>query len=219
MTTPTATSRRDVADRAALVAIPVLWLPLSLVHPFEISDVTTGGQDVRWLIVHVAMLILTPLTGLLVLVLLRGVTSRTATIARVATICWIAAFAAFESIAGLSTGVLARLGEPQAAERLFDHGVVGGDLSLLGFVAHPLWGVVVIAAAMALKASEAPRTVWGGLAVSSLFVIGHAGPLAFVAFSALAAATWTALTASLSTSTRTARRAASITDGVGRPGR
>lgn len=192
MTNPTAVNDDATAMRVALTAIPLLWLPLTLTHPFEITDVTTGGQHTRWIATHAGMLVLTPCVGLLLLVLVRGLTGIAATVARIASVVWVAFFAAFESIAGLATGVLARLGEETAAERLFDHGVVGGDLSVLGFVAHPMWGVAVIAAAVALRADGAPRLAWAALGVSSLFVIGHAGPIAFVAFVALAIAAWSA---------------------------
>ena len=185
--------RLPLTARLVLVAVPVMWLPLTLTHPFDITDVTTGGQDVRWLATHAAMLVLTPLVGILLLALLDGTPGTAATIGRIATIVWVAAFAAFEAIAGLTTGVLARLGEGAAAEALFDHGVVGGDFSVLALVAHPMWGVAVIAGAVALRADGAPTITWATLAVSSIFVIGHAGPLAFVAFAALAIAAWTGL--------------------------
>lgn len=184
--------RLDRSWRLALAAAPALWLPLTLIHPFDITDVTSGDQEADWIVTHVAMLILTPLVGIVLFVMLNGITGAAATVARIATACWIAAFAAFESIAGITTGVLAGLGEPQAAERLFEHGTVGGDLSVLGFIAHPLWGVAVLSAAVALRTGGAPRPVWVGLGISALFVIGHAGPLAFIAFTALTVAAWSA---------------------------
>lgn len=186
------TPPRWLAGAAALV--PLLWLPLSVLHPFDIDDVTRHGQDVRWLVVHGAMLALTPLLALAVLAVLGRTTGPAAIVGRVATVVWASMFAAFEAIAGIATGVLARLEEGAAAERLFRHGVVGGDFSVLGFVAHPVWGVAVVATAVALRSAGAPTLAWAATALSALFVIGHAGPLAVVAFAALAVGTWSALT-------------------------
>lgn len=83
-----------------------------------------------------------------------------ASVARVAQFLWIAWFSAFDAIAGIATGVLQNEGFGDVAKLLFQHQTVGGEFSLLGSVAHPMWIVVAVAAGLSLRRNGARPITW-----------------------------------------------------------
>jgi hypothetical protein len=62
----------------------------------------------KWIFVHFAQLVLTPLVAVGVWLLLDGVYSVAATIARASLVVWMVFFSAFDAIAGIAVGVLTR---------------------------------------------------------------------------------------------------------------
>jgi hypothetical protein len=183
---PSRRSRLVVAGLAAVV--PLLWVPLTLLHP-DSRDLV--GESDTWLGVHYAQLALTPLLGLGMLQVLHGLSGPAAPVGRIAVVLWLALFSAFDSIAGITTGVLARGGYDEAATYLFDHGLVGGG-SVLGWLAQPMWIVVAIASGLALRANGATVLAWASMLGSVLFAL-HAGWPPAVGLIALAMALWTTL--------------------------
>ena len=186
---PTRGNRLLIAGLAA--AVPVLWVPLTLLHP-DSRDLAEKTET--WLGVHYAQLALSPLLALGMLQVLRSLRGASASVARVAVVLWLAFFSAFDAIAGIATGVLARDGFEEAARNLFDHGLVGGG-SILGWLAQPMWIVVAFATGLALRANGAKALSWAAMLVSALFAL-HAGWPAALGLLALSAALWTTLSAS-----------------------
>ena len=187
-------SRTSSASTSRLVhvlaaAIPVLWIVAALMHP---QDQTTANNG-TWLAVHIAQLALAPLLGIFIWLLLRPLQGTAASVGRIAIVLWIALFSAFDAIAGIATGVLIDGGFQDASTYLFEHQTFGGGFSVLGSVAHPMWIVVAISCALALRINRARTSAWVAMLASVLFAL-HAGPFAAVGLAALAFAVWSAMT-------------------------
>jgi hypothetical protein len=169
---------------------PLVWAVLVLFHPLPEGDSAYEGiKDVydRWLIVHVGQLILTPFLFLAVWKLLDGLTSSAATVSRCALVVWTVFFSAYDSIQGVTTGVLARhandlAGDGQAGiaaaiDYLVEDSLLAGDVSFIGLVAGAAWLTVSIAAAVALHQAGAGRAIVVATAVSTVFAM-HTIPAA-----------------------------------------
>lgn len=61
--------------RLAVVAVPLMWAPLTLLHPYTLNELLNGSSS-RWITVHAAQLLLTPLLALGVLWTLAPRTAR-----------------------------------------------------------------------------------------------------------------------------------------------
>lgn len=184
------TQRTTVSAVAAALAL--LWAVLAAVHPPYFSELADPADMGVWMLVHYIQLLLAPLVALAVLHLLIGVEGVAATVARVAVVVWAAWFSAFDAIAGIASGVLVEEGAAEAGRVLFDHGLVGGAGSVLGWLGQSIWPVVAIAAGLALRNAGAHRATFVAMFVSVL-IAAHAGPAA-VGFVALAVALWTGRT-------------------------
>ena len=180
-------------DRPRLLPLPaalaLLWAGLAVIHPPFFSDVADTADTGMWMLVHYTQLVLAPLIALAVLHLLIGVKGATGTVARVAVVFWAAWFSAFDAIAGIASGVLVEEGAADAGLALFDHGLVGGAGSVLGWLGQGIWPVVAISAGLALRNAGAHRATFVAMFLSVL-IAAHAGPAA-VGFVALAVALWT----------------------------
>jgi hypothetical protein len=170
-------------------AIPVIWIVAALLHP---QDQTTANNG-TWLAVHIAQLALAPLLGIVMWLLLRPLQGTAAAVGRFAIVLWIALFSAFDAIAGIATGVLVDGGFQEASTYLFEHQTFGGEFSVLGSVAHPMWIVVAISCAVALRFNRARSSAWVAMLASVLFAL-HAGPFAAVGLAAVALTVWSAMT-------------------------
>ena len=178
-----------------LLAVPLLWAVVALLHPLDDPYAGIADATDRWLFVHGAQLVLTPFLGALVWMLLAGLESVAATVARAALVVWLVFFSAFDAVAGIATGVLSRhanslTGEEQegvvsAVDYLFDDSVLaGGGFSVLGNLGQGSWMVVAIAAALAFHRAGAPRAVVVAMALSVLFA-AHGGFVAAIGLAAL----------------------------------
>jgi hypothetical protein len=181
---------------------PLLWAILALVHPSGEGDIYAELQDQvgRWLLVHVAQVVLAPFLAIAVWLLLRGIESLAATISRVALVFWLVFFSTYDALAGIATGVLVRQansvsGEEReafadAADFSFDSHI-SGNISWFGVVAAVAWVIVALAAAMALRRAGADWLTTAAAALSALFA-AHAGYVAMVGLIALlvAAVLW-----------------------------
>jgi hypothetical protein len=182
------TSRWIVAVLAA--AVTLLWISFTFLHP-ESTDVLDDVSTSTWLAVHYAQLALAPLLALALLYVLRPLTGIAAAVGRVAVVLWVALFSAFDAIAGIATGVLVDGGFAGAADHLFDHGLVGGG-SILGWTAQPMWIVVAVASALALRSSGTSALCWATMLASALFST-HAGWPAALGLLALTVSLWIAV--------------------------
>ena len=150
----------------------------------------------KFIFVHFAQLVLTPLVAVGVWLLLDGIQSVAATIARASLVVWMVFFSAFDAIAGIAVGVLTRYANALAGEErqsvigaidfLFqDSKFAGGNnFSLLGDLGQFSWVVLVFAATVALWRAGASRLIVGATLLSFLFAT-HAGYMAAVGLVAL----------------------------------
>jgi hypothetical protein len=184
--TPTTNRRPNYLVAAA----PLLWAVLILFHPMPGGDNTLDGIDDvvdRWLIVHVAQLILTPLLFLAVWRLLDGLSSAAATISRCALVVWTVFFSAYDAVQGIATGLLVRHagGVPTAQQNAIAEALdylvldsrLAGDISAVQMVAGAAWLTVAIGAAVALHQARAGTAVVALTAASVVFSM-HMAPAA-----------------------------------------
>jgi hypothetical protein len=178
-----------------LLAAPLLWVPLTFLHPAGEPYAGIADETGRWLVVHVGQLVLTPFLAAGVWLLLDGMRSVAALIARAALVLWMVFFSAFDAVAGIATGVLARhanslsgddrAGVVAATDFLFDDSqLVGGGFSILGNLGHGAWIVLAIAATVALHRAGARRAAVVAAGLSVLFA-AHSGFPAAVGLIAL----------------------------------
>jgi hypothetical protein len=181
-----------------VLAAPLLWAVLAILHPTEGGELYEGIADDanKWIFVHLGQLFLTPLVAVGVWMLLGAIHSVAALIARAALVLWMVFFSAFDAIAGIATGVLARHANSLAGEEregvvrainfLFDDSqlVGGSNFSILANLGQDTWIALAIAATLALWRAGASRLVVGATLLSVLFAT-HGGYLAAVGLVAL----------------------------------
>jgi hypothetical protein len=186
-------------SRAALVAAPVAWAGVALVHPMG-SDGTVyeGLRDrvVLWIGVHLAQLVLSVALAAGLWTLVRGLRSPAARLARASIPFYLVLFAAFDSIVGIATGLAVhhantttgatREGAISTAEYLMSN-PLAGNWGVLPGLAHVALVGALFGTGMALRAAGVARAIWGPVLVG-LLLATHAGPMAAVGSSALALA-------------------------------
>ena len=184
-----------------VLAAPLLWVVIALLHPGGIGDEPAPYAGIaddanKWIFVHFSQLVLTPLLGLGVWMLLDGIQSVAATLARAFLVVWMVFFSAFDAIAGIAVGVLTRHANSLAGEErdavvgaidfLFrESRLAGGDnYSVLGILGQFSWVALVLAAIVALRRAGVSRVIVGATLLSLLFA-AHAGYPAAVGLVAL----------------------------------
>jgi len=192
--------RLRLLEFAALVA-PLLWVVLTLLHPGGVGNEPAPYEGIaddanKWIFVHFAQLVLTPLVAVGVWMLLDGIQSIAATIARASLVVWMVFFSAFDAIAGIAVGVLTRYANSLAGNEqeavvgaidfLFqDSKFVGGNnYSVLAGFGQLSWVVLVLAVTVALWRAGASRLIVGATFLSVLFA-SHAGYAAALGLIAL----------------------------------
>lgn len=194
---PTSTKRVRPLELLVLAA-PLLWVVLAIVHPEDEGGLYEGiaDQTGRWLFVHLGQLVLIPFLAAGVWMLLGRIQSVAGAVARAALALWMVFFSAFDAIAGIATGVLARHANSLAGEEresvagaidfLFgDSQLAGGsNFSILGNLGQLTWVAVAIAATVALYRGRAPGLVVAATLLSGLFAV-HSGFPAAVGLGAL----------------------------------
>jgi hypothetical protein len=193
-------SRLRVLEFFALAA-PLLWVVVALIHPGGVGNEPAPYEGIaddanKWILVHFAQLVLTPLIAVGVWMLLGGIHSIAATVARASLVVWMVFFSAFDAIAGIAVGVLTRYANSLADDErdavvgaidfLFqDSKFAGGNnFSLLGDLGQFSWVVLVLAATVALWRAGASRLIVVATLLSFLFAT-HAGYMAAAGLIAL----------------------------------
>jgi hypothetical protein len=168
-----------------VLAAPLLWIVPAILHPGGEPYQGIADEANKWIAVHIAQLVLTPLLAAGVWMLLGGIQTVAALIARAALVIWMVFFSAFDAVAGIGTGVLTRhanslAGQEQesagrAIDFLFDDSqLAGGEFSILGNIGHGAWIVVAILATVALWRAGFSRLIVGATLLSVLFA-SHSG--------------------------------------------
>ena len=198
---PWTDSKRLGPLEVVVLAAPVLWGVIAILHPGGVGDEPAPYEGIadeanKWILVHFSQLVLTPIIAVGVWMMVDGIQSVAATVARAFLIIWTVFFSAFDAIAGIAVGVLTRHANALAGEErdavvgaidfLFrDSRLAGGNnFSVLGNLGQFSWVVLVIAATVALWRAGASRLVVGATVLSVLFAT-HAGYMAAVGLIAL----------------------------------
>jgi hypothetical protein len=188
----------SLARRLILLGTPLAFAVVTTLHP------TTGAGPgdpslpvTRWLTVHGLQVVLTVLLAYCIWILLDGIHNRAATTARVALPVFLVFFSTFDAVAGLATGWLHHRASSQtgaeqaatlkAADELFNHNWLTGNLSVAGSVTAVAWAVIAVAGAVALRRAGADGLTVGLMAASLLFV-NHPVPTGTLGMLALFAA-------------------------------
>jgi hypothetical protein len=187
--------------RLFLVATPLAFAVVLLFHPPGGEEVYEGVKDDvgAWLFVHTAFLLLTPLLGIAVYLLLKGLEGRVATVSRVALIFFLVFYTAYEVTVGIGTGILVDYanGRPAAEQAVLADAIQ--DLNRNAITADPAsialslgvlgWVVAMVAAAVAFRRSGVGWLPTVLLGLASAFVIHPppVGPIALVCLAMAAA--------------------------------
>ena len=203
------------ASRGWLAKLVILGAPLALglveVFHFESLPFDSEGElgpftryrtiapvAEQWLIVHLLQAPLIALVGLAVYLVVRDLADIPAYVARGCMALFVVAYTVLDSVAGIAVGVLvsdARDLSPaqlapveQAIDQMWNH-PIAGNFSVVSFTGAGAWLVGVIAAAISLRRSGAPRGPVA-LMVIAAFVFGmsHANPTGPIGMACLLAA-------------------------------
>jgi hypothetical protein len=186
--------------RVFLVATPLALAAVLWFHPPGGDDQFADVRDDvdRWLFVHTAFLLFTPLLALATYLLLNGVESTSATVSRIALVFFLVFYTAYEVTVGVGSGLLVDYadGLPAAEQAAvasaindFNENAITGDPVSVSLVLGVLgWVVALVAAAVAFRRAGAGWPVTVLLGLSALFAIHPPpiGPAALVCFAAAA---------------------------------
>jgi hypothetical protein len=186
--------------RFVLALVPLALAVVTALHPTgdpEHVFATLSPHIGRWMAVHYLQLILLPVTGVVVMYLLRDVRTGLAAAARGFLAVFVVLYSVFDAVAGLAVGALiqhatALEGAEQrvlanAAEWLFSHPVLGGA-GLIAIIAAGAWLLGCITAAVALR--KAGYSLAGAVLLclaGGVFAISHAPPYGPIGMALLAA--------------------------------
>jgi len=138
-----------------------------------------------WITIHVVQLLLILLLAVAVYWLTEGLTSTPARLSRVALLPYLVFYSAFDTIVGVSRGLVAHYGSQLPTAR---QAVLPGATDALSAIWHPVpftidviaclsWAVAVVAAAVALRQAGAPWTATIPLGLAGLIgAYDHAAP-------------------------------------------
>lgn len=190
--------RIGTAPQLLLLAVPLVWVVVALVHPQGNGDVYDYLDDkvALWLGVHFAQLVLALGLALAFWVLLLGRAGTAATLARLALPVWLVAFSAFDSVTGLASGLAVhhangldgpeQSGAASTADYLVDNRFTA-DFSPLWLLQAVALLTVVIATALVLRSAGASRGLFVAM-LGGVLLASHAGALAAIGLLSIAAA-------------------------------
>ena len=153
----------------------------------------------QWLIVHLLQAPLIALVGLAVYLMVRGLSDFPGAVARVCMVVFVVAYTVLDSIAGIGVGVLGgqcagSVSRPASPCRAGDRADSGIVLSRATFpsslsAGSGAWALGVIAAAVSLRRSGAPRGPVALMVVAAfVFGLSHANPTGPIGMACLLAA-------------------------------
>ena len=190
--------RIGTAPQILMVAVPLVWVVVALVHPQGNGDVYDYLDDkvALWLGVHFAQLVLALGLALAFWVLLLGRAGTAATLARLALPVWLVAFSAFDSVTGLASGLAVhhangldgpeQAGAASTADFLVDNRFTA-DFSPLWLLQAVALLTVVIATALVLRSAGASRGLFVAM-LGGVLLTFHAGAVAAIGLLSIAVA-------------------------------
>ena len=194
----TLTPRGSAAWARFLVAVPLAWVVVALVHPQGSGDVYDGLRDEvgLWIGVHLAQPVLAIGLAAVLWTLLLGKRGTAATVARCAIPVWLVSFTAFDSIAGLASGLAIQhanelagaeqAGAASTAQYMLDNHFAG-SISPVWFTQATTFLTIIIATALVLRSAGASRALFVAMLFGALHVF-HAGPISAVGLVAITVA-------------------------------
>ena len=174
--------RSILVRRAFLFGVPLLYLVLGLLHPNP--DPGLGDETSLFIGLHIAQLFLIGGLAYSLWLLVDGVDGRAARVARALILPYVITYTTLDAIAGISMGTVISkanalpAADQAAAGRLIDAlRVETWDGYLFYFATSLIWLAAVLAVAIALRKSAAPRPalVLMGLG-AAVFAVGHPQP-------------------------------------------
>ena len=187
--------------RLVTLGTPVAFALMSLAHPRPgpTAAATLAPQVGLWIAVHVAQLVLIPLTGLAVWLLIEDLPGLAPAVSRCALVFFVAFYAAFDALVGIGTGILLRQAsgltgaDGQLAMRIaqgFWDGRLdpSGPILWVTVIGDLAWIVALLAAALAQRRAGASRLGVILLAIAGIaFAIDHTWPAGTIGMAALCA--------------------------------
>lgn len=192
------TQGSGVAWTRFLVAVPVAWVLVALVHPQGSGDVYEGLRDEvgMWIGVHLAQPVLAIGLAVVIWTMLAGKRGTAAKVARFAIPLWLVSFTVFDSVAGLASGLVIQqandlsgaeqAGAASAAQYMLDNHYAG-SISPVWFMQAAAFVTIVIATALVLRRAGASSGLFVAMLVGALHVF-HAGPISAVGLVGIAVA-------------------------------
>jgi hypothetical protein len=179
--------------RLVLLGTPAALAILELFHPVAITGdalVDLGHRVPIWMTVHLLQLPLFGLMALAVYFLMDGIQSAAATVSRIAAWFFIVFYISFDTLAGISAGIVldGALGKSPEVQRelvrvfeAFQFSPVALAINALGALG---WVVSVVTAAYVVRKAGAPRFASLCLLLSVIFAmhIPPTGPLGLASF-------------------------------------
>ncbi len=192
------TRRRSAPWAQFLVAVPLVWLVVALVHPQGSGDLYEGLRDEvgLWIGVHLVQPVLAIGLAAVLWILLLGKRGTAAAVARYAIPVWLVSFTVFDSIAGLASGLAIRhanalggaeqAGAASTAQYMLDNHFAG-SISPVWLIQATALVTIIIATALALRSTAASRGLFVAMLIGTLHVF-HAGPISAVGLVAITVA-------------------------------
>ena len=164
--------------RMLLFAPPALLSIVNFRHPILTAPIyrSVSPHMPWWSTLHLLNLGLFAVLGLAVYLLLAGVHNAAATLSRVALALFVPLYCAFDALAGLGTGLLARLAsrlpsdQAGVAESLIDRYWSSGTINGLSVAGSIAWVIALLSAAVAATAPERRRPA--AIAAVAIFLAG-----------------------------------------------
>jgi len=185
---------------------PVAFATTGLLHlvPWPVGselEIYTKLRDhaTLWITIHVVQLLLILLLAVALYWLTDGLTNIAARVSRIALLPYLVFYSAFDSLVGLSRGLVAHYGSQlSSAQQAVLPGVIDALASswsqpfspavpfTIGLIATLAWAVAVVAAAVALHQAGAPWTATIPLGLAGVIgAIDHAAPYGPIAMALL----------------------------------
>jgi hypothetical protein len=166
------------ARQVLLFGPPALLAIVNLRHPVLRTPIYRAVSSYLpwWSTLHFINLGLFALLGLAVYLLLSGVDNAAASVSRVAVAVFVPLYAAFDALAGIGTGLLARLSselpvdQTAVAESIIDRYWSSGTIAGLAVAGSVAWVIAALAAAVAITAPE--RRKMAGIVAVIVFLAG-----------------------------------------------
>lgn len=171
-----------LARRVVLLGTPLALVLLEFFHARNLEPTVYQALSLgvnRWLVVHVAQLILFGLMGLAIYLLVEGLRGPGAVICRVSAGVFVLFYGAFDVLAGIAPGVLIKSGSEaeeaqlaglEAAAQVLFESAETGSFAFLKIFGEIGWFVAVMSAVIVLSHTVRPLPAFGLLALAALLL-------------------------------------------------